>query len=190
MRTDSEGRFEMRGLPEGGGNLFPMDHPSDGPWAYRAIDNLALHPGKTSEVTIELIEGVLVEGKVAEATTGKPIVGVGVGMYGPARPRSGAAILSATTNDQGKYQFRLPAGETYFYIYSSDSELGGVAVCGDTYGRQDLYCADDRGANACRQGPAGNGTQGSAGPARTTRWRRLLCLDSLAMFRTGQPAGR
>ena len=124
VRTDAEGRFEMRGLPEGGGNLFPIDHPSDGPWAYRAIDNLALHPGKTSEVTIELIEGVLVEGKVAEATTGKPIVGVGVGMYGPARPQSGAAIMSATTNDQGKYQFRLPVGGTYFYI-CSDSELGG-----------------------------------------------------------------
>jgi hypothetical protein len=128
-RTDAEGRFEMRALPEGGGNLFPMDHPSDGPWAYRAIDNLALHPGKSNEVTIELIEGVLVEGKVAEATTGKPIAGVRIGMYGPARPQSGAAILIATTNDQGNYRFRLPTGGTYFYLCSSDSDLqGGQSV--------------------------------------------------------------
>ena len=36
-------------------------------------------------------------------------------MYGPARPRSGAAILSATTDDMGRYRFRLPPGETYLY---------------------------------------------------------------------------
>jgi hypothetical protein len=95
-----------------------MDHPFDGPWTYRAIDNLALHPGKTNEVTIELIEGVLVEGKVAEAGTGKPIVGISVGMYGPARPRSGAAIMSTKTDDQGRYRFRLPPGNTYLYISS------------------------------------------------------------------------
>jgi hypothetical protein len=124
-RTGPEGQFEMRGLPEGGDNLFPMDHPSDGPWAYRAIDNLALHPGKTNKVTIELVEGVLVEGKVAEATTGKPMVGVGVGMYGPARPRSGAAILSATTDDAGRYRFRLPTGETYFYLSSANPGMQG-----------------------------------------------------------------
>ena len=113
--TNADGRFEMRGLPEGGGNLFPYDHPTDGPWTYRAIDNLALHPGKTNEVTIELIEGVLVEGRIAEAGTGKPIAGVFVGMYGPARPRSGAAILSATTDAMGRYRFRLPPGVTYLY---------------------------------------------------------------------------
>ena len=39
-------------------------------------------PGKTNDVLVELIEGVLVEGKVAEAATGKPVAGVFVGMYG------------------------------------------------------------------------------------------------------------
>ena len=114
--TDADGRFEMRGLPEGGGNLFPFDHPSDGTWTYRAIDNLALHPGKTSEATIELIEGVLVEGRLAEADTGKPMAGALVGMKGPARPRSGAATLLATTDKLGRYLYRLPAGETSIYI--------------------------------------------------------------------------
>ena len=76
--TDAEGRFEMRGLPEGGANVFPYDHPSDGPWTYQAIDNLALHPGKRADATIELIEGVLVEGKVTDAATGKPIAGAPV----------------------------------------------------------------------------------------------------------------
>jgi hypothetical protein len=115
-RTDAYGHFEMLGLPEGGGNLFPYEHPSDGTWTYRAIDSLALHSGQTSNVTIELIEGVLVEGKVAEAVTQTPVVGISVGMYGPARPRSGAAIAIAKTDDRGMYRFRLPPGETSLYI--------------------------------------------------------------------------
>jgi protocatechuate 3,4-dioxygenase beta subunit len=114
-KTDNAGRFEFRGLPEGGGNIFLVDHPNDGPWTYRAIDNLALHPGKTPEVTIELIEGVMVEGKVVDAATGDPVPDVFIGMYGPARPHSGAAIMGATTDKKGQYRFRLPPGKTQLY---------------------------------------------------------------------------
>jgi RNA polymerase sigma factor (sigma-70 family) len=123
--SDAQGRFEMRGLPEGGGNLFPCEHPNDGAWTYRAIDNLALHPGKTNEVEIELIEGVLVEVKVVEAGTGKPIARGFVGMYGPARPQSGAAIMSATTDDDGRYRFRLPPGATRLYTGRTDAGQSG-----------------------------------------------------------------
>ena len=114
-KTDTAGRFEFDGLPEGGGNIFLIDHPNDGPWTYRAIDNLALHPGKTAEVTIELIEGVMVEGKVVDAGTGDPVQGVYIGMYGPARPDSGAAIMGMKTDEKGRYRFRLPPGKTRFY---------------------------------------------------------------------------
>jgi hypothetical protein len=114
-RTDAAGRFELRGLPEGGGNIFLVDHPNDGPWTYRAINNLALHPGKTAEVTIELIEGALVEGMVVDAATGDPVPGVFIGMYGPARPDSGPAITSMKTDEKGRYRFRLPPGKTRLY---------------------------------------------------------------------------
>jgi hypothetical protein len=119
-RTDAEGRFEMRGLPEGNGNIFLFDHPSDGAWAYRAIDSLPLHPGETAEATLELIEGVLVEGLVVEADSDDPIAGTSVAMYGPARPRSGAAVLTAKTDEKGRFRFRLPPGGTQFYLYSAD----------------------------------------------------------------------
>ncbi len=126
--TDAEGRFEMRALPEGGANVFPYDHPSDGPWTYQAIDNLALHPGKLAEATIELIEGVLVEGKVTDAATGEPIAGAPVGMYGPARPDSGGAVIVAKTDVRGRYRFRLPVGPTRFYHMSSGNRRGSVSV--------------------------------------------------------------
>jgi RNA polymerase sigma factor (sigma-70 family) len=113
--TDAEGRFEFAGLGEGTANIFLVDHPNDGPWTYRAAADTALKPGQTTEVTIELIRGVAVEGEVVDAQSSKPLAGVGVGVYGPMRPRSGAAIVSATTDKEGRYRFRLPPGETIIY---------------------------------------------------------------------------
>jgi hypothetical protein len=115
-KTDAEGRFEFTGLVEGTANIFLMDHPNDGLWTYRAAADTGLRPGRTAEVVIELIRGVQVEGKVVDARNGNPVAGVGVGVYGPMRPRSGAAIISAKTDKDGRYRFRLPPGQTYFYI--------------------------------------------------------------------------
>jgi hypothetical protein len=115
-RTDPEGRFEFTGLPEGTANIFLMDHPNDGPWTYRAAADTALRSGGTAEVVIELIRGVQVEGRVVDARNGNPVPEVGVGVYGPMRPRSGPAIISAKTDHAGRYRFRLPPGQTIFYI--------------------------------------------------------------------------
>lgn len=115
-QSDAVGRFEFIGLDEGKANIFLMDHPNDGPWTYRAAADTELRPGRTTEVEIELIRGVAVEGKVVDGGTGEPLAGVGVGLYGPMRPRSGAAIVSETTDKEGRYRFRLPPGETRFYV--------------------------------------------------------------------------
>jgi Carboxypeptidase regulatory-like domain len=115
-RTDADGRFEFDGLDEGTANVYLMDHPNDGPWTYRAAADTELKPGRTTEVQIELIRGLQVEGQVVDGDSRAPVAGVGVGLYGPIRPRSGAAIVSATTDKEGRYRFRLPPGETFFYI--------------------------------------------------------------------------
>jgi hypothetical protein len=115
-KTEANGRFELTGLAEGTANIFLKDHPNDGPWTYRAAADTELRPGQTAEVTIELIRGVQVEGKVVDAANGNPVAEVGVGVYGPMRPRSGAAIVSAKTDADGRYRFRLPPGQTIFYI--------------------------------------------------------------------------
>jgi hypothetical protein len=115
-KTDAEGRFEFTGLSKGTANIFLTDHSNDGPWTYRAVADTALLPGRTAEVAIELIRGVQVEGKVVDARSGNPVPEVGVGVYGPMRPRSGAAIISAKTDNDGRYRFRLPPGQTHFYV--------------------------------------------------------------------------
>ena len=114
--TDASGRFEMDGLGEGTGNIFLRDHPGAGPWTYRAVKDAELRPGETTEVEIELIEGILVEGKVIDLDTDRPLKGAHVGLYGPIRPRSGAAIIGDTTDEEGRYRFRLPPGECYIYV--------------------------------------------------------------------------
>jgi RNA polymerase sigma factor (sigma-70 family) len=114
-QTDAGGRFEFAGLGEGTANIFLTDQPNDGPWTYRAAADTALKPGQPTEVTIELIRGVQVEGLVVVAETGEPLAECDVALYGPIRPRSGAAVVSTRTDKEGRYRFRLPPGETYFY---------------------------------------------------------------------------
>jgi hypothetical protein len=131
--TDVEGRFEFNGLAAGTANIFLMDYQTDGLWTYRAPADKELRPGQTTEVAIELIRGVHVEGKVIDARNGNPVASVGVGVYGPMRPRTGAAIVSATTDNDGRYQFRLPPGQTYFYICGPvPAEFGQQARGGHT----------------------------------------------------------
>jgi hypothetical protein len=115
--TDAAGRFEFTGVAEGTANVFLKDDKSDGLWTYRAAADIALRPGQATDVTIELIRGVRVEGRVTDGRDGIPVAGLGIGMYGPMRPRSGAAIVVAKTDKDGWYRFRLPPGPTYLYAY-------------------------------------------------------------------------
>jgi protocatechuate 3,4-dioxygenase beta subunit len=114
--TDESGRFEIRGFPKGTGNVMLWHEPEDRRWTYRAVADAELRPGETTEVEIELIEGITVDGRVIDSEHETPIRGVLVATYGPMRPRSGAACASTKTDDDGHYHFRLPPGETYFYV--------------------------------------------------------------------------
>jgi RNA polymerase sigma factor (sigma-70 family) len=63
------------------------------------------------------------DGRVYIATD-TPQAGVHIGMYGPARPDSGAAILSQVTAADGTFRFRLPPGPTRIYV--TDGRYGGI----------------------------------------------------------------
>ena len=117
-RTDADGRFTFDGLNEGTINIFASDSEIgfldrlDVPWTYRAARDVELKSGWTKAALIELIRGVEVKGKVL-ASTGQPLKGANIGVHGPLRPRSGAAVVSTTTDAEGHYDYRLPPGETY-----------------------------------------------------------------------------
>ncbi len=113
---DVDGRFILDGLSEGTINVFVHGDGENRDWTYRAASDVELKPGVTTEVEIELIRGVAVEGTVLVQGTNTPLQGAQVGVYGPFRPRSGAMTAGAITDANGRYRYRLPAGETYFYV--------------------------------------------------------------------------
>jgi beta-lactamase regulating signal transducer with metallopeptidase domain/protocatechuate 3,4-dioxygenase beta subunit len=116
VKTDAEGRFAFEGLGEGTINVFVQGDGGKEDWTYRAANDIPLTAGKTSEVAIELIRGVQVEGTVVAQGTGEPIAGAQVSVFGPSRPLTGALMAGATTDDRGRYHYRLPPGETSFYV--------------------------------------------------------------------------
>ncbi len=168
-RTDADGRFAFDGLHEGTANIFLFDHPNNGPWTYRAAADTELKPGRTTEVEIELIRGVQVEGQVVDADTGQPVAGVGVGVYGPIRPRSGAAIVSETTDKDGRYRFRLPPGETWFYVCGPAPARVRATDPRRSHGRDPRRGAGIR--RAQDRDPQGEARFVSDGPLRSPRGR-------------------
>ncbi len=115
VRTDDDGRFTFDGLSEGTVNVFVQGDGENKTWTYRAAKDVTLTPGATAEVTLDLIRGVEVEGTVVARGTGTPVEGADVGVYGPFRPRTSAMTTGAKTDARGRYRYRLPSGETYFY---------------------------------------------------------------------------
>ena len=67
--------------------------------------------GETSEVVLEPIRGVAVEGTVVVQGTGAPIVDAGVGVYGPYRPRTGRD--DPASQDRCPGPLSLPAASRY-----------------------------------------------------------------------------
>jgi hypothetical protein len=119
VTTDAEGRFEFGGLVAGTCNLYLIDHEPDGPCTYVVAEDAVTKPGEATAVTIELIEGRLVEGQVTDPE-GRPIEGALV--HAPLLSRTGDAILGFRTKADGRYRLRLPPGNVNLYV--SDPSKG------------------------------------------------------------------
>jgi beta-lactamase regulating signal transducer with metallopeptidase domain/protocatechuate 3,4-dioxygenase beta subunit len=113
---DAAGRFTLTGLPQGTFTLLLDPPPGDLACTLRSAPSVDLHPGTTTPVEMELIGGVVVEGMVVASETSKPVAGVGVMVYGPARPKTNRAGLYVETDRNGRYRFRLPPGPTEFRV--------------------------------------------------------------------------
>lgn len=121
--TDAQGRYEIGRLPAGTYNVLLVP-----PQGYTAVghEGITVAAGESAEgLDFELITGSLVRGTVAWADTGEAVVGAQIGAYGPAHPPSTAWVQSATTDEEGHYELRLPPGTNSIYWMGAPFEARG-----------------------------------------------------------------
>ena len=125
-RTDDDGQYRL---------VMTQDHYNL--WAHAedriavAIKALSVESGKTvSGADISLVKGGFVVGKVLK--NGQPLPEatspLRVAHYGPARPRTGAAVTSARVNADGTYRLRVAPGMNHVYVMSGNGGFVDVTV--------------------------------------------------------------
>ncbi|MFW5868092.1 MAG: LCP family protein [Armatimonadota bacterium] len=113
--TDEDGFYEIDSLSAGVYNVM-VDAPPE--WTAVAQEGVEVAVGEhRRDCDLRAIDGVVVRGTLTWEDTGEPVVEAGVGAYGPARPRSSAWVQTAWTDRSGRYEMRLPPGESMLYIY-------------------------------------------------------------------------
>lgn len=115
---DAHGAFRFTGL---GANVYNITLPrtfNRSEWTMAVRGLVKVGSGQTvSGIHLHLERGSIVSGTVTESSTGEPVVRVGVAaVNGPERSTSG--IGHATTDADGRYSMRLPAGRSKLYLMS------------------------------------------------------------------------
>jgi hypothetical protein len=112
---DAKGHYQFNRVRAGDYvvSMDPEISPSD--WTAPAL-LVHLADGQNAVADMTLTHGGFVKGQVRDADSGKPIAGIHIGLYGPAKPRIAASILGADTDAQGNYAIRTPAGRQYVYV--------------------------------------------------------------------------
>ncbi len=119
--TGPDGTYRLTGLTEAPYNvavlsLDPKAADNTDPFVAAAVEGAPAAEGKTVALRdLVLTPGGLVSGRVTDGA-GKPLAGVFVGSYGPARPASSAMIISARTGPNGHYHLRVAPGTSRIYL--------------------------------------------------------------------------
>jgi len=134
--SDEDGRYEIRGLHAGAYNVALT-----APEGLTAVAHEGVEVGAGARVDgldFALIEGSLVVGTVTWADTGEAVADASIAAYGPAHPMSGAWVQAAETDEEGRYELRLPPGGNYVYwmgepieARGSEPESRGIALAED-----------------------------------------------------------
>jgi RNA polymerase sigma factor (sigma-70 family) len=114
--ADAQGRFTISGLDPGVYNLLFERAPGHERDTAAAVEGLRVRAGANTPASLSVIEGRTVRGVVIDQKTDRPVAGASVGCHGPARPNSGAAVETATTDEHGAFLFHVPPGDQRIYI--------------------------------------------------------------------------
>jgi hypothetical protein len=116
--TDENGAWVMDTLAGGTYNVM-ADLPDDAPFLVPALQNTIAQAGKALELpAMRAQSGVLVRGVVRDSQTKTGLDKAGVGLYGPHRPSTSAAITSVLSNADGRFELRVLPGRNKIYLCS------------------------------------------------------------------------
>src|SRR5882672_3120002 len=131
--TDSNGKFELAGLPDGAYNLTFEKNGYQG-----GEQEVEVRGGRAMRDVIKILKidprSAMVKGKVVDPN-GQPVSGVAVSL----KNRETGATHTASTRDDGEYSFQVVAGN-----YDVEISATGFAV----YKAQDITVASSQVANA------------------------------------------
>ncbi|HEV3024298.1 MAG TPA: hypothetical protein VGX76_17605, partial [Pirellulales bacterium] len=119
--SDADGKFEVPALAEGKLMHIFASAPLDQAFLSVPPENVSLVAGKTAELTIPLRPAVRVRGVVREKASGKPLVGVAVGLLDG---HGGSA--GVPTSVDGRFEFlHLPGQVRMYLFFGKPRELPG-----------------------------------------------------------------
>jgi hypothetical protein len=118
--TAADGSYAIKRLSPGQYNIsLDLGDELQKSWTANAVQKLAVAPGEDkTKIDLALIPGVVLSGKVLAADDARPVPGVLLGIYGPARPRSDGFENGVTTDANGAFTIHVPPGEQTVDILS------------------------------------------------------------------------
>lgn len=123
-RTRADGSFRLEGLTTAPYNLVvgvwhrSSERKPPPQRVAAAIEGVWAKEGQVVRRTqpIVLTSGALIEGYVVDKATGKPLGGVIIGANGPQLPTTTDNTISATSDAQGRFRFRVAPGTSLLYV--------------------------------------------------------------------------
>ncbi|MGB7342718.1 MAG: carboxypeptidase-like regulatory domain-containing protein [Pirellulaceae bacterium] len=128
-RTDADGIYELRMTPDRYNIWAEMDDR-----IAVAVDSIKAVSGKTvAGADIKLVRGAIVHGNVIGigGEDEPPAGDLRVAHYGPARPRSGAAVTSTNVQDDGSFRIRVAPGKNYLYLMGGAASINVEVIDGE-----------------------------------------------------------
>jgi hypothetical protein len=111
--TNEAGEFAIHGLPQTEFTLYVEDPKKA--WTFRPIRDMFAPPHQDLALTLRMEAGVRVRGTVKDPDGG-PVEGAA--MSALTDDHGGAEISHLSTNAEGRFEFRLPAGAAHLYFNS------------------------------------------------------------------------
>jgi hypothetical protein len=122
--TGEDGTFTLDGLNGGTFNVSFYSREEEKSFIIPAFESVGAAVGTPLQLPdARATEGVMIGGRVLETGTNAPINGASVGVYGGVNPASGAAVSSASTDENGVWKMRTLPGQSKVYLMGIPQEF-------------------------------------------------------------------